>query len=71
MEKRSETAHQTGTKHIEQQSCADEFRNVERRHFEGPAGPAQEEVLNLGKLRQVYTEDGKLLKYNQSASLSS
>jgi len=69
-EQRGSESGPTGTRHIEQAPCTDEFRNEEKRHFEREAGLPKEAVLVMDRKRQTFTEEGKLLKDCQNSTTS-
>jgi hypothetical protein len=64
-ERRGGGARATGTRHIEPVPCAEEFRNRQKRHL-GPKEDTQDQLLAMDRKKQVYNDDGNLLKYNQS-----
>lgn len=64
-ETRGTDARPTGTKHIQQAPCTAEFATAQKRHLRGD-GNAEDASLVMDRKKQVYIEDGKLLKYNQT-----
>jgi hypothetical protein len=70
VEQRGTEGPKTGTKHIEQQPCTQEFHSKQKRHGKSVGGDGADAVLVMDRKRQTYIEDGTLLKDNQNSTTS-
>eukprot|EP01048_Picozoa_sp_COSAG05_P011398 COSAG05_NODE_1070_length_5967_cov_444.629857_7_plen_150_part_00 len=64
-EKRGTAGRNTGTKHIERAPCTQEFSTAQKRHLRDNHAAADASLV-MDRKKQVYNEDGNLLKYNQT-----